>query len=87
MVELSTALGLGIFMSALSVAVALYIVDRYERIDLSLPFGPAIPYTIAVVGGGIFFLAESGVIGLMKALAGAIFFAAIVRATKRLNTD
>jgi len=73
-------------MSALSVAVALYIVDRYERIDLSLPFGPAIPYTIAVVGGGIFFLAESGIVGLMKALAGAIFFAAIVKATQRLNT-
>lgn len=87
MIELSTALGLSVFMSALSVAVALYIVDSYERIDLSLPFGPAIPYTIAVIGGGIFFLAESGVIGLMKALAGAIFFAAIVKATKKLNTE
>jgi len=87
MVELSTALGLAVFMSALSVAVALYIVDRVERIDLSLPFGPAIPYTIAVIGGGIFFLAESGVIGLMKALAGAIFFAAMVKGTQKLNTD
>ena len=87
MVELSTALGLGIFMSSLSVAVALYIVDWYEGIDLSLPFGPAIPYTVAVIGGGIFFLAESGLIGLMKALAYAIFFGAIVKATKKLNTE
>lgn len=85
MIELSTALGLGVFMSSLSVAVALYLVDRYERIDLSLPFGPAIPHTVAVIGGGIFFLAESGLIGLMKALAGAIFFAAMVKGTQKLN--
>jgi predicted membrane metal-binding protein len=87
MIEVSTALGLSVFMSALSVAAALFLVDRYERIDLSLPFGPAIPYTIAVIGGGIFYLAEFGVIGLMQALAGAIFFAAIVKGTKRLDTD
>ena len=95
MVELSTAIRLGIFMFTSFVAVALYM-DPYEGIDPSLPFGSAIPYTIAVIGGGIFyifFLAESGVIGLMKglagakALAGAIFFAAIVKATKKLNTD
>lgn len=72
-----------------SVAVALYM-DMYEGIDQSLPFGPAIPYTIAVIGGGIFcicFLAESRVIGLMKALEGAIFSAAIVKAIKKMNTD
>jgi len=89
MVELSTAARLGIFMFTSSVAVVLYM-DMYEGIDQPLPFGPAIPYTIAVIGGGIFwifFLAESGVIGLMKALAGAIFFAAVVKATKKLNTD
>lgn len=63
-------------------AVALYIVDMYERIDLSLPFGPAIPYNVAVIGGGIFFLAESGIIGLRKVLAGEIFFTAIVKATQ-----
>lgn len=63
-------------------AVALYIVDMYERIDLSLPFGPAFPYTVAVIGDGIFFLVESGIIGLRKALAGAIFFSAMVKATQ-----
>lgn len=87
MVDLSIALGLGIFISALAVAVAGYIVDMYERIDLSLPFGPAIPYAVAVIGGGIFFLAESGIIGLMKALAGVTFSAAMVKATQKLNTD
>ena len=87
MIELSTALGLSIFMSALSVAVALYVVDRYERIDLSLPFGPAIPYSITVVGAMIFFFAEAGVIGVMKTLASAIAIGFVVRYTKVLDSD
>ena len=87
MIELSTALGLSIFMSALSVAVALYVVDRYERIDLSLPFGPAISYSIAVVGAMIFFFAEEGVIGVMRTLASAIAIGFVVKYTKVLNSD
>jgi hypothetical protein len=87
MVELSTAIGLSIFMSALSVAVALYIVDRYERIDLSLPFGPAIPYTVAVIGAVIFFFAEQGVIGVATALAGSIVLGGAVKLTKKLDAE
>ena len=82
MIELSTALGLSIFMSALSVAVALYVVDRYERIDLSLPFGPAIPYSIAVVGAMIFFFAQEGFLGVMEALAIALAVGFMVRYSK-----
>jgi hypothetical protein len=87
MIELSTALGLAVFMSALSVAVALYLVDRYERIDLSLPFGPAIPYTIAVLGAVMFFFAEEGVVGVMKTLASAIAVGFVVKYTKVLDSD
>lgn len=87
MIELSTALGLSIFMSALSVAAALYIVDWYEGIDLSLPFGPAIPYTIAVIGAGIFFFAENGVIGVAQALAGSIFLGVVVKYSRKLDSE
>lgn len=85
MIEPSTVFGLSIFASALSVAVALYIVDWYEGINLSLPFGPAIPYAIAVGGAGVFFLAERGMIGLMESVAVAIFVGAVVKYTKTLN--
>ena len=87
MIELSTALGLTVFVSSLAVAVTLYIVDRYERIDLSLPFGPAIPYTIAVIGAGIFVYADMGVIGAAQALAVSIFVGAAVKYTKELNQE
>lgn len=87
MIEVSTALGLSIFMSSLSVAVALFIVDRYERIDLSLPFGPAIPYTIAVLGAMIFFFADAGIIGVMKTLATAIAVGVVVRYSRKLDTE
>lgn len=87
MIELSTALGLSIFMSALSVAVALFVVDRYERIDLSLPFGPAIPYTVAVFGAIVFFFAEEGVVGVMKTLASAIAIGFVVKYTKVLDSE
>jgi hypothetical protein len=87
MIEVSTALGLSVFMSALSVAVALFLVDRYERIDLSLPFGPAIPYTIAVFGAMIFFFAEEGIIGVMKTLASAIAIGAVIKYTRALDSD
>ena len=87
MIEVSTALGLSIFMSSLSVAVALFIVDRYERIDLSLPFGPAIPYTIAVIGAMIFFFADAGIIGVMKTLVTAIAVGVVVRYSRKLDTE
>lgn len=87
MVELSTALGLSVFMSSLSVAVALYLVNWYEGIDLSLPFGPGIPYTIAVIGAIIFFFAEQGVIGVATALAGSIVLGMAVKLTKKLDTE
>jgi hypothetical protein len=87
MIELSTALGLTVFVSSLSVAAALYIVDRYERIDYSMPFGPAIPYTIAVLGAGIFVYADLGVIGVAQALAASIFLGAVVKYTKVLNEE
>jgi len=87
MVELSTALGLSIFMSALSVAVALFLVDKYERIDLSLPFGPAIPYTLAVIGAVMFFFAEEGIIGVMKTVASAIAVGFVVKYTKVLDSE
>lgn len=87
MIDLSTALGLTVFVASLSVAVTLYIVDRYERIDLSLPFGPAIPYTIALIGAGIFVFADLGVIGLAQALAASLFLGGVVKYTKRLDQE
>lgn len=88
MVDLSTSLGLAIFASAMSVAVTLYWIDKQKRIDLSMPFGGStIPYTIAVIGAGIFAFAREGVIGVASALATAIFFGAIIKGTQRLKQD
>lgn len=87
MIELSTALGLTVFVASLSVAATLYIVDRYERIDYSMPFGPAIPYTIALIGAGIFVYADMGVVGVAKALAGTLILGAFAQGARKLDTE
>jgi len=87
MIDLSTALGLTVFVASLSVAVTLYLVDRVERIDLSLPFGPAIPYSIAVIGAGIFVYADLGVVAIAKALAGLVIFGAFSKGLSKLDTE
>jgi hypothetical protein len=87
MVDLSTSLGLAVFSSALTASIVLYSVDSQERINLNLPFGQTIPWTIALVGAGIFAFAEQGVIGIMSTIASAIFIGAIIKATNKLRTN
>jgi hypothetical protein len=86
-VDGSTLLGLAAFVVCLILAVGLYALDMYKRIDLTLPFGSTIPYTLAMVGAGAFFLAKEGVIGLAGAVASAIFIGAVVKGVKTLRTN
>lgn len=51
-----------------------------------LPFGSTIPYTLALIGAGAFFLAKEGVLGLATAVAPAIFIGAVVKRLKTLRT-
>lgn len=84
---LSTTFGLVVFAVSLVLAVLLYVLDMYQRVDMTLPFGTTIPYTIALVGAGVFFLAKEGVVGLAVAVASAIFVGAVVKGMKRLKTN
>lgn len=87
MVDLSTTLGLAIFSSALSASLVLYWVDKQERINLDPPFGQTVPWTIALVGAGIFAFAQQGVIGIMSTLATGIFLGAIIKGTNKLREN
>lgn len=87
MVELSTTLGLAIFSSALTASIVLYWVDSKERIDFNTPYGQTLPWTIALVGAGIFAFAEAGIIGVMSTLASAIFFGFINNQAKKLRSS
>lgn len=87
MIDLSTALGLTVFVFSLAFAVALYVIDQYERVSYSMPFGPAIPYTIAVIGAGIFVYADMGVVAIAKALAGLVIFGAFSKGLSKLDTE
>jgi hypothetical protein len=87
MVDLSTSLGLAVFSSALTASLVLYWVDTQERINLNLPLGQTVPWTIALVGAGIFAFAEQGIIGIMSTLATGIFLGAIIKGTQKLRTN
>lgn len=87
MVELSTTLGLAIFSSALTASIVLYWVDKKERIDFNTPYGQTLPWTIALIGAGIFTFAEAGVVGVMATLAGSIFFVFLNRQTSKLREN
>lgn len=81
-------IGLGIFIFSLLIAIGLYIIDQYKRINLTLPYGKTIPYTLAVIGGGIFFLAIEGIYGLFAGIATAIFVGFVMQHVSELqNVD
>lgn len=87
MVELSTTLGLAIFTSAMTASIVLYWVDSKERINFNTPYGQTLPWTVALVGAGIFTFAWQGILGVMGTLAGAIFFGFINQQTKKLREN
>ncbi len=70
---LTETLGLNIFIFSLLAAGFLFWIDRTSRTNFSLPFGRSIPYSLAVVGGGILYLSSGGPFGLAKAVALALF--------------
>lgn len=79
-------LGMAVFIFFLLVAIGLYIIDQYRRINLSLPYGRTIPYTLAVVGAGIYFLSSEGVSGLLKGVATAVFVGFVMQGVRELKT-
>lgn len=70
---LTQALGLNVFLFSLMSAGFLYWLDRSKRINLEIPYGDSIPYSLAVAGGGILYLSSQGPFGLAEALALALF--------------
>jgi hypothetical protein len=87
MVELTTTVGLAIFSSALTASIVLYWVDSKDRIDFNTPYGQTLPWTVALIGAGVFTFAEAGIVGVMATLAGAIFFGYINQQTKKLREN
>lgn len=87
MVSVSEAVGVSVFASMLAVAVFLYLVDRFERVNLSLPYGRTIPYTLTVIGAAVFFLSTQGVLGLLTALASAIVVGIAVDGVQNLRVE
>jgi len=81
----ASEIGLLVFAFFLLLAAALYVIDQYKRINLSLPYGRNIPYTLAVIGAGIYFFSTEGVFGLFTALATAIFIGYAMRGVKELK--
>lgn len=79
--------GLAVFVAALLAAATLYIIDRYKRVDLSLPWGRTIPYSLAVLGAGVYYYSAEGVLGLSKALASAVFIGAVMSVVDELKTQ
>lgn len=70
---LTETLGLNIFIFSLLSAAFLYWVNSTSRANFSLPFGRSIPYSLAVLGGGVLYFSSGGPFGLAKALALALF--------------
>lgn len=79
-------IGMIIFIFFILLATALYIIDQFKRINLSLPFGRTIPYTLAVLGAGIYFFSTEGLFGLFKGIATAIFVGYVMQGVQELKT-
>lgn len=76
---LTEQLGLNIFLFSIGSAFFLYWVDRTERANFSLPFGRSIPYTLAILGGGVMYFASEGPFGLAQAVALALFIGFVMQ--------
>lgn len=86
--ELSKQLGMAVFAVSIAAALILYFIDRYERINLSLPMGLTIPYVLVAFGGGMLLFSGEGLYGFMKSIASAIFVGLILeKAVPRLRSE
>lgn len=86
MIWSASEIGMLIFIVFLLLAAALYVIDQFKRINLSLPFGRTIPYTLAVIGAGIYFFSTEGLFGLFTAIATAIFVGFVMQGVQELKT-
>ena len=87
MVSVSEAVGVSVFLTMLFVAGLLYVIDKFERIDLSLPYGRTIPYALTVIGAAVYFLSTQGVMGLLTAVASAIVVGIAVDVVSEFRTQ
>lgn len=89
MVDITTSLGLSVFIGSLIASGVLIWINQTRRVNLSLPYGFSIPYVVSVAGAGVFMFAWQGVLGVFGALASAISIGFVMQevAPKVKNQD